>query len=156
MTETHPVSETLRLEQPDTLDKVQGNTNVCCLINAQITHSVQWLCYRPDVREIVLISFNDAYISSVIKERKSAEKLWDDSQREKVEIRRRKCSVAVPLCAPRTPHELAWGSNSGHWGKRQAINSVSHCTAQNRSSIPVKGNCYFSKASNRLYGPLVP
>lgn len=62
----------------------------------------------------MLVSFNDAYISSVIKESKSAEQLWDDIQREKVEIRGRKCSVAVPLFAPRTPHGLAWGSNSGH------------------------------------------
>ena len=90
MTETHPVSETLRLAQRNTLDKVQANTNVCCLINAQIAHSVQRLCYRPDITEIVLVSFNDAYILSVIIERQIAEQLWDDIQKEKVEIRGRK------------------------------------------------------------------
>ena len=66
------MTETLCLDQRNTLDKVQANTNVFCLVNAQLAHSVQWLCYRPDVREIVLVSFNDAYISSVIIERQSA------------------------------------------------------------------------------------
>ena len=103
----------------------------------------------------MLVSFNDAYISSVVIERQSAEHLWDDIQREKVEIRGRKYGVAVPLCAPRKPHGQAWGSISGHRGKRPPINSLSHFTAQNRSSIPRTGNRYFSKESNRLYGPLL-
>jgi hypothetical protein len=128
MTETQPVSGTLRLEQTNTMDKVQANSNVCCLINAQVAHSVRWQGYGPDVWEIMLLSFNDAathypYKSSVIKERKSAEQLCDDYSKGKDGNTSNKINIApVPLRLPRTPHGLDWGSNPGHWGKRPVLN----------------------------------